>query len=96
MRWGGADRQTAEVAGPPDHRNDGEMGGIEETQLQGGGAAGPQTRWGDGWDGQTDSRGGGAARRQTRWGDGWDGQTDSRGERHLWALEDQSRLLRFV
>ena len=74
MRWGGADRQTAEVAGSPDHRNDGETGGIKETQLQGGGAAGPQTRWGD----------------------GWDGQTDSRGERHLWALEDQSRLLRFV
>lgn len=26
MRRGGADRQTAEVAGLPDHRNDGETG----------------------------------------------------------------------
>lgn len=28
-------------------------GRIEEMQLQGGGAAGPPTGWGDGWDRQT-------------------------------------------
>ena len=49
-----------------------------------------------GWDWR-DAAAGWRGRQTTDTMGRWVGRTDrSRGERHLWALEDQSRLLRFV